>query len=60
MDLGRQSPVRSQKRSNWRWAPSMFVAVMVRQKRCVAKWMDFSALPLRFPRRGGHATTLAP
>ena len=60
MDLDRRSPMRSQKRSSWRWASSMFVAVMVRQKRWVAKWMDFSTDPLRLPRRGGQATTLAP
>jgi len=38
----------------------MVVAVIVRQKRWVAKWMDFSTLPLRFPRRGGQATTPTP
>jgi hypothetical protein len=38
----------------------MFVAVMVRQKRWVEKWMDSSTLPLPFPRRCGQATTLAP
>ncbi len=35
-------------------------AVIVRQKRWVAKWMDFSTEPLRLPRRGGQATTLDP
>ncbi len=35
----------------------MVVAVMVRQKRWVAKWTDFSTVPLRLPRRGGQATT---
>ena len=57
---GRLSAMRSTNRSSWAWASAMVTAVMVRQKRWVAKWMDFSTEPFRLPRRGGQATTLAP
>jgi hypothetical protein len=59
-DRGRLSLTRWQNRSNWCCVSLMFVTVMVRQKRWVAKWMDFSTDPLRLPRLGGQATTVDP
>jgi hypothetical protein len=41
-ERGRQSAVRATNRSHWRCAASMSLAVMVRHKRYVEKWMDFS------------------
>jgi hypothetical protein len=38
----------------------MVSAVIVRQKRWVAKWTDFSTDPFRLPRLGGQAMTLTP
>jgi hypothetical protein len=38
----------------------MVSAVIVRQKRWVAKWTDFSTDPFLFPLLGGQAMTLTP
>ncbi len=56
----RASPVVAQNRSTLTWASSGVVAVMVRHHRPHMNFTPHSTAPLRFPRRGGHGTTIAP
>ena len=56
----RASPVVAQNRSRLTWASATVVAVMVRHHRPQQNFTPHSTAPLRFPRRGGQATTTAP
>ena len=56
----RASPGPARNRSSDACASSGVVAVIVRHHRPHVKRTAASTAPLRFPRRGGHGSTIAP